>query len=111
MRLQKFTLGLKISRGLSQTPHIFIEPSLKVKKSTIQVKKEEKEKKRKKKHGGLFIQNGQMINMFASPVLLGHFCDLLLELPVRTLTYSIIPPQQSYEAISTKALLSSHRSL
>lgn len=113
MRLQKFTLGLKISRGLSQTPHIFIEPSLKVKKLQVNDtgEKRKKKKKRKKKHGGLFIQNGQMINMFASPVLSGHFCDLLLELPVRTLTYSIISPQQSYEAISTKALLSSHRSL
>ena len=78
MRLQKFTLGLKIARGLSQTPHIFLEPSLKMllpKKITSQRYRCNKKKKRKekKKHGGLFIQNGQMINMFASPVLLGHF--------------------------------------
>ena len=49
MRLQKFTLGLKIARGLSQTPHIFIEPSLKVKKLQVNDTGEKKKKKRKEK--------------------------------------------------------------
>ena len=52
MRLQKFTLGLKIARGLSQTPHIFLEPSLKMllpKKITSQRYRWNKKKKRKKK--------------------------------------------------------------
>ena len=49
MRLQKFTLGLKISRGLSQTPHIFIEPSLKVKKLQVNDTGEKRKKKKKGK--------------------------------------------------------------
>ena len=55
MCLQKFTLGLKISRGLSQTPHIFIEPSLKVKKLQVNDTGEKRRKRKEKKEKAWWV--------------------------------------------------------